>query len=274
MRAMNTARSGGMPVGVLAAVAFLAGTASADMIFQTGFEPGQGYAVGKLDGQQGWYADQDTGDCVVQNADKASGAQAAMMTADREFSTGKPFGPFNFWLGGRHELEDRTDELPIVTISMQVKITATNLAKYGVFAAWEDLDGDPSNPDMSDDVLASAVLFEPDGDISVSLIETDWDWTPGVWKPLVMELDFDTETLNVWYDDTLIATGGWPFFDSPPGLDVIEFTTDDGPPGGGASSFFWDDLSIVATPEPATLALVGLGGAFALVSRRRRGPRS
>jgi hypothetical protein len=257
-----------------AAVAALAAYAPASVIFEAGFETAEGYSPGQLDGQVGWFADADPGDCVVQNAEVAVGEQAAMMTADRDFShPDKTFGEYSFWLGGRHELLAELSENPIVTIRLQVMVSATDLARYGIFAAWENLDGDPSNADMTDDSLATAVLFEPDGDISVSLVETDWDWTPGVWEPLVMELDFDTETVNVWYAENLIATGGWPFFDSPPGLDVIEFATNDGPPDGAGSSFFWDELTVEVTPEPATLALMGLGiVGLALCRRRYRKP--
>jgi hypothetical protein len=251
-------------MAVLAGLVLGAASARADvMVYSTGFEPAQGYGVADLNGQQAWEADLTPNDCVVQNADAASGAQAVKITSDGS-------NPGGWGLGAKRLFADPTGTDWIVTIAQQVKINALGGAKYSI--AVGDGVGDGTPPAWP----AAAMQFQPDGRILVNgstMYEDDGvtlvTWTPGQWKEAVLVLDYHTQLVEAYYDGVKI-TGAIPepFMEDHAGLDRINVRTDNSAPP--TSWMLYDDLSITATPEPASLSLLALGGLGLLIRGRRR----
>lgn len=251
-------RSGLGRMAVLAGLVLGAATARADvMVYSTGFEPAQGYTVADLNGQQAWEADLTPNDCIVQNVDAASGAQAVKITADGS-------GPNEEWdLGAKRLFDDPTGTDWIVTIAQQVKINALGGAKYSIGV------GDGVGDGVAPLWPAAGMYFQDDGRILVNGIDTLFTWTPGQWKEAVLVLDYHTQLVEAYYDGVKI-TGAIPepFMEAHAGLDRINIRTDNSKPS--TSWMLYDDLSITATPEPASLSLLALGGLGLLLRRRGR----
>jgi hypothetical protein len=81
----------------------------------------------------------------------------------------------------------------------------------------------------------------------------------GEWVQLKFVIDLDANTVDEYYDGTLLSAHAWD--DTGNGtLQCIDLY------GNGASSIYYDDITVV--PEPATLSLLCLGG-LALIRKRR-----
>lgn len=79
------------------------------------------------------------------------------------------------------------------------------------------------------------------------------------WAELRFEIDLDANTIDTYYDGSLISSGEYAAGTAPREIANLDlFTT-------GATSYY-DDISLV--PAPASAALLALGGGFAM--RRRR----
>jgi len=80
------------------------------------------------------------------------------------------------------------------------------------------------------------------------------------WVELKFDIDLDANTIDEYYGGDLLATHQWDDTgrNTIGAVDLF---------GNGALPIYYDDISL--TPEPATLALVALGGLGALRRRRR-----
>lgn len=241
---------------LVAALALLAaGHARADvMVYATGFESPE-YGIGDLDGQQAWTADTDPApnDCVVQGGIGIGGSQAVRIVADGNL-------PGIWWLGAQRDFVDPTPGNPVVSVSQMVRITSLNEAHYSL-----GMGG------LNVGELAASVFFLSSGAIWVNGIDTYFTWTAGAWKEVEVVLDYGAPnpTVTVYYDGLLVADE-WYFYQPAPGFCRLEVRTND-KVVTAASSLCYDNLSITATPEPASaLVLVaGLGG-LALARRKAR----
>jgi len=81
----------------------------------------------------------------------------------------------------------------------------------------------------------------------------------GQWVELKFDIDLDGNTVDEYYNGTLLSTHEWD--DTINGtLQAIDLY------GAGASPIYYDDITVV--PEPATLSLLCLGG-LALIRKRK-----
>jgi len=79
------------------------------------------------------------------------------------------------------------------------------------------------------------------------------------WIPVHVDFDIDNKSYDIYYNSVLVKSGTWGGDNAIVGFDVWS--------PGGASTLYYDDFNM--TPEPATLALVVMGG-LGLITRRRR----
>ena len=223
-------------------------------VYTTGFEQGEGYTLGDLNGQQGWVADSYPGDCVVQNVTYSAGSAAMQVLADGTYDPQNP----GLRLGAFHTFADPTGANPVVTFLQDVRITATNEADYLLSPGfWDSNTGSIS--------FRSYVLFDYLGNIFVNGTDSNYDWTANTWQTVKVVMDFSTGKADVFYGTTQIATDA--NFTSTGPLNAIVYATDDYYYSG--SSMFVDEVNITATPEPLSLGLVALGG-LGLLRRRRK----
>ena len=146
-----------------------------------------------------------------------------------------------------------------VSVSVMVAIGATGGADYDVV---------PQAP--SQGFLTARVNFSYLGDIRVlddlgsglAFIDTGVVWVPGGYKDLTIDIDAGGNTIDYSYDGSLIYSSVAGIFAGTRVEQVVLIS----------DNWHVDDLgdfdNLVITPEPTTLALVGLGGLLAL--RRRR----
>jgi PEP-CTERM motif len=224
-------------------VTLMPAVAAAGLVYECDFETSEGYTAGPVSGQNGWTG--ATG-ADVQTADASSGSQALEMVAQDAYNG-------FFHTAASRSIADPTGDNPLVTVSQSVKVSALDEAAYIVAT-------------FGGATATNAVVFAYTGDILVNSVDTGHDWSVGVWKSLVMVLDFDASLIDVWYDGTPIADDK-AFAGTGVGFDMIAVGSDDFVDVG--SSMIYDDLVINAVPEPVTLGLLGIGLAT-LIARRRK----
>lgn len=219
--------------------------AMAVVVYSTDFESSEGYSTGDLAGQDGWVDGSACASAVVQTADVSSGSQAVEVAVESDN-----------WTGSRHKvithsLTDPTAANPDVTIIQDVKLV-TDEADFAI-AIYDGA------------TMTNEIVLDFDGNILVNSTDKG-DWTSG-WRELEMKLDFDNEKIEVKYDGVWI-TGATPLdFAASGGLTEIAILSDEFYLSG--SSIFYDDLSIVAVPEPTTAVLLAASMCVVLVARRR-----
>ncbi len=250
---------------VLPCILLVAGPAAAATVYETGFEAGEGptyFDAGNINGQDNWADGPAEAQPVVQTGTVGSGAQALEIDGTA-FSTEGELAI----AASRNNLTDPTPANPLVTITLDLRITSDVEAMYGIAT----YDGS---------TRTSSVVFKPDfgpgdeDDILVNGVSAGVDWTADVnsWVALEITLDFTNNLADVSYKGGAIADN--VSFLNSGGLTMFAIMSNDGWWASG-SSMFVDNLSITAVPEPGavTLLLVGAGAALASASRRRRNRR-
>jgi len=117
--------------------------------------------------------------------------------------------------------------------------------------------GDPSVGKFEPNMNPNEIVLGGNGWTSAGLSNLP----PGSWHDITMDFNMDDRTFTVDFNGT--TSSAQPFIGTH--TDIRYFAIlpiHDG-------NFYVDNLSITGVPEPATLGLLGIGGLFAVLRRRR-----
>jgi hypothetical protein len=86
------------------------------------------------------------------------------------------------------------------------------------------------------------------------------------WVEVSADIDLTNDTVEVFYGGVSLGASTWAYDgEEVHGIDVMDIF----PISDDASVMYYDDISLVQVPEPATMSLLALGG-LALLRRRRK----
>lgn len=223
----------------------------------SGFEVGEGFGLGDVNGQGGWSTLLE-GDWNV----ATPGASSSQSLRGTRSST--TVGHNSLALA----VSPNTSNPNAVTqADFDSNIDDNGGANY--FVA-----GTIYNPGTDEYIVSWQVVFDFGGNIWVTdvsgLVDTGVAWAGGAWKHV--QVDITSTTLQYWYDGAVIHSGG---FVNPPQygteqLVVGHDTYQDFSLGSfseGPVAGYFDNIALTI-PTPGALALLSLGGL--MVSRRRR----
>lgn len=246
----------------LFALAAFAATAPANVLFHTGFETAEGYTVGALDGQEGWLADDTTGTRVatsMNGVDPSSGSQ--MVAYDSGTLAGEVFYS---WVDLTTLWANRPANQNQLAVSVDVYIPAATenvfdigLTIWGFDTAYSYL----GEVDLSTDIDAVRLY-----DANAASTDSTTGFLRGQWNRLGFVADWDTGVLSAILNGTTVAetttfdNAGAPLAD----VDLSVFSLNE----SAVNTVFFDNYTVEAVPEPATLAALAVGGA-ALLRRRK-----
>ena len=108
--------------------------------------------------------------------------------------------------------------------------------------------------ELAFDLDAGTVIANMDNSLGSFNILTDQ------WARIKADINLDNNTVNVYYEGTLIRSGQWSSAS-------VQLTTVD-LYANGADTVYYDDVNIITIPEPATLAILGFG-CLAFLRRRK-----
>lgn len=217
--------------------------------YGTGFEAPD-FALADIDGQAGWNTFSTNLNQIVSSANAFAGSQHYRMVAEDTLALGANVGAFSPDLGPQN--------LDPVTLSVEVNISNSFGADYYI---------QPQAP--SQGFLTTIMRFNYYGNIyyvtdpgtGPAYVDSGVAWVPGEYKNATIAMNQGANTIDYYYDGALIGTGTvW----AGTAIEEVLLKSDNYQLGGETAD--WDNLNI--TPEPATLALLVLGG-FAAIRRRR-----
>lgn len=222
--------------------------------YSTGFEA-PGFAPGYIGGQSGWTTfASSTAQAIVSAANPFAGAQHMRISKDPALANGALTGGFS---------PNQGPQAPgAYDVSVMVNLSAVDGADYDVV---------PQAP--SQGFLSARVKFNFAGPIYVlddtggglAFINTGTDWTAdaGTYKELRIELDAGADTIDYYWGGSLIYSSVAGVFAGSSVEQVVLLSDNWQNPGENGN---FDNLNVI--PEPASLALLAVGG-LALVRRRR-----
>lgn len=218
--------------------------------FGAGFEAAEGYAPGNILGQQGWTVFSGDTNQVISTANPLSGAQHYRNQKEPGFSSGTLIGAFS--------PDQGPSTIEPQSMSVDINISAIGGADYDVV---------PQAPSQS--FLTARVKFNWLGNIYVlddlglglGYVDTGVPWVAGVYKNLTVDMDPGADSIDYWYDGSLIYSSVAGVF-AGTAIEQVVLLSDNFQNAGEAGDF--DNLTI--TPEPASILLMGV--ALTLIRRR------
>ena len=220
----------------------------AETIYQTGFEQPP-FISGSLSGQAGW-STLGSGSTAVQTSSVRSGTQAIGIS---------PLASLAFVGAARLSGVDLTGR--VVTFSIDA-----NLGSAGNDSFWTVLGtqyaGGASVADFNISQSGELVISVNSGGGSTL---TGVFVTRDVWNHYELVQDLANHTISAFYNGTPVVTNA-PFTPANNTLFRHGFYAQ----GAGTDSAAFDNHSIIAVPEPGTMAFLGLGLLGATLVRRRR----
>jgi len=161
--------------------------------YQTGFEPGEGFAPGFIGGQAGWTVFiASTTQPTVSAANPLLGSQHQRNEMDPANGVGTMIGSFSPQI-------TQTDPMAPSTTEIDVFISGLNGADYDVA---------PQAPTQM--ALTARVNFRFTGPIRVLdggvFVDTGATWVPNTWMNLRIEVDPSIPQIDYYIDDVLIYT--------------------------------------------------------------------
>jgi hypothetical protein len=233
------------------------------------------YSTGNLVGQQGWDrvdSESPTVPITVQSGTAAGGTgQAVQIT-----SNAPGVNTYTYAIQPISLANIATSGTPRVTVSWDMRVNSSNSpsAVWGV-QVYDDTSigsggpfsyafagvgpiGDPTNELLK--------VSAPDGDTTVAMPPAP---TFNTFHSYVLDMNFQQGLYSLSVDGDLRTIGGLNLTTTNGNLGEVDFFTF----GRGSDTAFFDNLVVTSgtglVPEPASLGLIGVAGAF-LLGRRRR----
>ena len=249
-------------LAVILVVLAMAGLAQAAVVFSETFDDlGEGSLLSAdAAWTTGW-----PGQSLTVNAASGKSGKGATHTGGAESADYASFTPVT---GG--------DALPIFRISMDAYIgtSAETVTQQDIRILVSD-----APPLTGADDLSINITEATHGDINVNLAwgtvdgtyhaTTTYDTVFDTWVNIWLELNLATGALSAGFDDgtagSATFTDTWTLIDFAPASAAVYTAF----VGSGAGTTRVDNILIEAIPEPATLAVLGIGGILALLRRRR-----
>jgi MYXO-CTERM domain-containing protein len=217
------------------------------------------------DPQGPWLKDSGAGSAIIQTAVKQSGTQAVQFTRPANIN------------GDTRYAVPRTTPLAgapgtIVRVNWDMNVSLSPTAPFGPFFGAESYDATtPAIPrligSLGVDSHTGELLYQ-DAD---GILTPTGDVVPfGQWNHYTLELNYDTKQYTGFLNGAAVVTS--PFID--PGITgftdapISALASDAASLATATGTAYFDNYSITVVPEPAGLALVGLGS-LALIRRRR-----
>lgn len=249
----------------------LAASASAGILYQTGFNASEGYVEGALAGQQGWSVFQPSGSSVFAgvtfSAPAGSKGGALAFTSGTDASTSPRYAwPTGY--GAAYEAAANAGEVVLTTsVDMYMASGSTSTARIG--AVTFDATGakilSGFYVQQNTGLLYMLAYYNNAGTFGNFAFNTGVQLGNNAWTTV-------TSTWDRWTGRTTVSWGGNSFYVDGAGIGSIADETDIYATRNGsavAATVYFDDMLIsTEVPAPGALALLGLAGVAG--SRRRR----
>jgi MYXO-CTERM domain-containing protein len=222
----------------------LVAVAQASVIYSTGFESPT-FTTANLDLQNGWdgHTFGTPSAATVQTAVTHAGSQAVKIDAT-------PI-PSSAWYLKDLSFNPVAAGTPIVTVEwwMRLDSGSSNSTAWGV-----DVYGSDGN-------RVGYMQVDSTNNVRLNNVATSTSITRGAWYDFKMVFDYTAHTYQGFVNGTPVgAAAAMPAYNGFGDADLAVW-------GAGYDKAYFDDYSIVATPEPASFGLLALG---ALTVLRRR----
>jgi hypothetical protein len=212
-----------------------------------------------------WLKDSGAGTAIIETAFKQSGTQAVQFTRPANIN-----GDTRYAVPRPTPLVGAASTIVRVNWDMNVSLSPT--APFGPFFGVEGYDATtPTLPrligSLGVDSHTGELLYQ---DADGILAATGDIVAPGAWHHYTLELNYGTKQYTGYLDGAPVVTspfidpGITGFTDAP--ISTLASTAESLATATGTA--YYDNYSITVVPEPAGLALVGLGS-LALLRRRR-----
>lgn len=249
----------------------LAASASAGILYQTGFNESEGYVAGSISGQQGWSVFQPSGSSVF--ADVTFSAPAGSKGGALAFSSGTDAStsPRYAWptsYGAAFEAASNAGEVVLTaSVDMYVASGSTSTARTGVvtFDATGTRILSGFYVQQNTGLVYLLAYYNNAGTVNNFAFNTGVALGFNTWTTV-------TSTWDRWTGRLTVSWGASSFYVDGAGIGSIADETDIYATRNGstiASTTYFDDMLITTeVPAPGALALLGLAGIAG--SRRRR----